>query len=273
MLIVGCFQIKEIQSAGSNVAIVIPARLASERLPNKVLLEFSGLPMIEHVRRRGMMNQYSVPVYVASGDQQILDVVEKFGGHGIRTYLEHSDGLSRVHEVATNLDFEHYIILQGDEILTLPSEIDRLIEAISNFPEIRVWNQTTSLSDPEELENISVVKCLVDTLGNILSIFRKSPLTSNIIEQMNLISKICGLFAISKSALEDISTKPNSPLQVAESIEQLKFIEYGYSIKSLSTKFNFPSINVNEDVMKVNEILNTSSKQSRILSDVLSTTT
>ena len=258
---------------GKGIAIVIPARMASERLPNKVLLDFAGIPMIEHVRRRGMMNQYSVPVYVASGDTKILEIVETFGGSTLRTYKDHTDGLSRVNEAVASLSYEHYIILQGDEILVVPSEIDRVIEEISNSPEVQVWNQITSLSNPDELTNVSIVKCLTDTSNNIFSIFRKSPLTSKIEKQMTLVSKICGLFAVSKSAINEICHNENSPLQIAESIEQLKFIEYGFLIKSISTDFNFPSINLLEDVEKVKEVFKTSPQQSRILDEIFSITT
>jgi 3-deoxy-manno-octulosonate cytidylyltransferase (CMP-KDO synthetase) len=256
-------------SKHSNIAIVIPARLDSVRLPNKVLLEFSGLPMIEHVRRRGLMNTHSVPVLVATGDDQIIEVIENFGGQFIRTHNDHADGLSRVSEAVLNLPFKHYIVLQGDEILAVPSEIDRLIEAISQNPEIEVWNQITPLTHEDELANVSVVKCLTDSLEEIYSIFRKSPLTCNTNEQMALVSKICGLFAVSKSALIDISSRENTRLQKAESIEQIKFIEYGYSIKSLSTNFNFPSINVLEDIDKVKEVIKTSSQQKRLINDVI----
>jgi 3-deoxy-manno-octulosonate cytidylyltransferase (CMP-KDO synthetase) len=272
MLTAGFFLIKQSKEMGKGVAIVIPARLASERLPNKVLLDFAGLPMIEHVRRRGMMNQYSVPVYVASGDPEILEIVETFGGSTLRTYKDHTDGLSRVNEAVASLPFEHYIILQGDEILVVPSEIDRVIEEISNSPEVQVWNQITSLSHPDELTNVSIVKCLTDTSNSIFSIFRKSPLASKIEKQMSLVSKICGLFALSKSAMSEICNKHNSPLQIAESIEQLKFIEYGFLIKPISTDFNFPSINLLEDVEKVKEVFSTSPQQSRILDEILTST-
>jgi len=273
MLTAGCSLIKQSKEMGKGIAIVIPARLASERLPNKILLDFAGLPMIEHVRRRGMMNQHSVPVFVASGDPEILEIVETFGGRTLRTYKDHTDGLSRVNEAVANLSFEHYIILQGDEILAVPSEIDRVIEEISNSPDVEVWNQITSLSNPDELANVSIAKCVTDTSNNIFSIFRKSPLTSSIEKQMSLVSKICGIFAVSKSAMNEICHNENSPLQIAESIEQLKFIEYGFLIKSISTDFNFPSINLLEDVEKVKEAFRTSPQQSRILHEIFSIAT
>jgi 3-deoxy-manno-octulosonate cytidylyltransferase (CMP-KDO synthetase) len=272
MLTAGCFPIKDANKLGTKIAIIIPARMDSKRLPNKVLLELAGLPMLEHVRRRGMMNKYSVPVFVTSGDKLILDIVQQFGGLGIKSNREHTDGLSRVSEAATQLNHEFFIILQADEILALPTEIDSLIEAISASPDVNAWNQTTSLLEVGELEDINVVKCLRDSSGHIISLFRKSPLTSQIAVQMELVSKICGLFAVSKDVLEIVSKKNIGKLQVSESIEQLKFIENGYRIKSLYTNFNFPSVNVREDFIKVESILEKSLVQSEILSEVLSFT-
>jgi 3-deoxy-manno-octulosonate cytidylyltransferase (CMP-KDO synthetase) len=272
MLTAGCFPINNLKNNSERIAIVIPARLASERLPNKVLLEIEGLPMIEHVRRRGLLNSFAVPVFVASGDDQILEVVEGYGGRGIKTLNYHSDGLSRVHEASSDLDFDHFIVLQGDEILALPSDIDQLIEAIMIAPEVKVWNQISSLSKHDELYDLSIVKCLIDNAEDIFSIFRLTPLTSSPDVQLKLVSKICGLFAISKTTLNEISQKANSRIQSAESIEQLKFIEYKFAIKSLRTAFNFPSINTLDDVSKVREVLTSTKFQREILDNVLSLT-
>ena len=273
MLTAGCFPIKVTDTLEVKIAIIIPARMDSKRLPNKVLLELAGLPMLEHVRRRGMMNKYSVPVFVTSGDKLILDVVEEFGGLGIKSNREHEDGLSRVSEAITQLiNYEYFLILQADEMLVLPSEIDSLIEAILASPDVKVWNQTTSLLEVGELEDTNVVKCLQDQSGHIFSLFRKSPLTAQKTVQMELISKICGLFAVSKEVLEIVSKKKTGRLQASESIEQMKFVEYGYRIKSLFTNFNFPSVNVHEDFKKVENVLENSLVQSEILSEVLSFT-
>jgi 3-deoxy-manno-octulosonate cytidylyltransferase (CMP-KDO synthetase) len=263
---------KSVNKATSKIAIVIPARLHSSRLPNKVLLNIAGLPMVEHVRRRGVMNNHSVPVFVASGDDEVLNQVKGFGGQTIKTYREHSDGLSRVNEAASNLDFEHYIILQGDEILALPADIDALIQAICDSPQFPIWNQISPIKDSRELEDVSVVKCMEDQDGQIFSLFRRSPLTSDISLQIKLIKKVCGLFAISANCLEQICQKENTKFQTAESIEQLKFLEYGYKIKSITSEFGFPSVNVAEDVQKVVKILDESQLQSKVLRDVTSFT-
>lgn len=254
----------------SKIAIVIPARLHSSRLPNKVLLNIADLPMIEHVRRRGIMNKHSVPVFVASGDEEVLDLVKSFGGQVIKTFLEHSDGLSRVNEAALSLNFEHYIILQGDEILALPSDIDALIQAINDSPQFPIWNQISPIKDSQELDDVSVVKCTEDKQGQIFSLFRRSPLTVETSQQIQLIRKVCGLFALSAESLSEICSMTNTPFQTAESIEQLKFLEYDYKIKSILSDIGFPSINISEDVQKVLRILEESPLQREVLKKVTS---
>lgn len=254
----------------SKIAIVVPARLHSSRLPNKVLLNIVGLPMVEHVRRRGVMNKHSVPVFVASGDEEVLDLVKGFGGQVIKTYREHSDGLSRVSEAALSLNFEHYIILQGDEILALPSDIDALIQAIKDSPQFPIWNQISPIKNSQELDDVSVVKCMEDKQGQIFSLFRRSPLTVETSQQIQLIKKVCGLFALSAKSLSEICSRNNTSFQTAESIEQLKFLEYGYKIKSIHSDIGFPSVNISEDLEKVLTILEESPIQREVLKDVTS---
>ncbi len=254
----GFYQINLNISQTVKIAIFIPVRMASERLPGKALLEILGLPMVEHVRRRGLMNKYGIPVYVASGDPQILDTVQEFQGNIVRTHEEHPNGLSRVYEVSKELEFTHYIILQGDEVLVLPEQIDSLIEAITANPQVHFWNQVTPLLVEDEIDDVNVVKCILDTKGQIITIFRKSPLTTEKQTQLKLLKKICGLFAVSAEAMKTICENPATPIEVAESIEQMKFLELGGKLKSIETDQNFTSVNLPSDVESVKRTIETS---------------
>lgn len=265
----GSCQINVLDEPSAKIAIVIPARLASERLPRKILLDFYGLPMIEHVRRRAMMNSFSVPVYVVSGDPEILKVVQEFGGRTLKTNLDHPNGLSRVNEASKSLDYTHYIVLQGDEMLILPSQLDELIKSILQKPQINFWNQITTLTNEEEIDDSSIVKCFLNNNRQIFSIFRKTPLTVTPSSQLSLLRKICGLFAISKVALGQYFEKTESPIQVAESIEQLRYIELGHQISSINTEFNFPSVNLMDDIKKIDDSFKNFESQSRLLQLVL----
>jgi 3-deoxy-manno-octulosonate cytidylyltransferase (CMP-KDO synthetase) len=241
----------------------------SQRLPNKAMLPFHGLPMLEHVRRRGELNSHGIPVFVTSGDSQIITAIEDFGGLVSFSKKDHLNGTSRVHEFSEQREFTHFLILQGDEILVIPEQLDAIISSITEQPEVDFWNMVTPLAEKDELVNQSVVKCVLGQNSEILSIFRKSPLTADIQVQIGLVFKICGLFAVSQQALTLMSKMDSTPLEKCESIEQLKFIELGYKIKSILTPYSFPSINLPEDVVTINDILLTDKRQVEVLKKIL----
>jgi 3-deoxy-manno-octulosonate cytidylyltransferase (CMP-KDO synthetase) len=231
-----------------KIGIIIPARLDSVRLPKKLLIDFFGLPMIEHVRRRALLNSHALPVVVATGDVEISDVIKGFGGQVISTVKDHQNGLSRVGEAAEQLGWDQYIILQGDEILVLPRHLDQMIKSAVESPLKAASNAVTKLSKDSEITDPSVVKCLRRRDGDILFIFRKTPLVSSREIQSNLIHKICGLFSISTSALLALLNSPNQPISQSESIEQMKVIELGLELGAVELDTNFPSINLAKDI-------------------------
>lgn len=255
-------------SSQVKIGIVIPARMASERLPGKPLLDVLGLPMIEHVRRRAMLSSLSNNVIVASGDPEILEVTEKNGGTAVRTIQEHVNGLSRVSEVAKELDFSHLIVLQGDEILILPDDLEVLSSVIQSRPGVDFWNGVSPLDTPEELDDPSVVKCILKNDQTIQTLFRKSPLTAPISIQMLLVKKINGLFAISKEFLSEVVAHSATAIESAESIEQMRILELSRDIAVFDMQMNYPSINLPTDVPKVLSILSNDSTQANIFSQI-----
>jgi 3-deoxy-manno-octulosonate cytidylyltransferase (CMP-KDO synthetase) len=255
-------------SSTLKIGIIIPARMASERLPGKPLLDVLGLPMIEHVRRRALLSNLSENVLVASGDLEILNTVEKFGGVTVKTINEHLNGLSRVAEAVSGTDFTHIIILQGDEILILPDQLNSLISMISSNPRSDFWNGICSLESPEELINDSIVKCTQREDKTIQTIFRKSPFTTGIESQMLLVKKINGLFAISREFLTEIAGEPATPIEKAESIEQMRILELSKSITTFDMKKSYPSINLHQDIKKVLSVLSGDPNQSHIFSQI-----
>ena len=253
----------------SSVAIVIPSRMKSTRLPDKAMLRVHGLPMVEHVRRRGTLNSYDIPVIVASGDQQILDVALENGGEAFHTLQSHENGTSRVHEVSQNFEYTHYIVLQGDEILALPAQIDSLIHEILENPTLNYLNLTAKLTNVDEIIDESIVKCVLDSNQKVLFMFRKTPLVGELESQLSTLRKVVGIFAISKSALDKICGTEPSTLEKSQSIEQLRYLETGGFIQSVDTATNFPSINVPEDVKLVDGILSKDLAQQEILARIL----
>jgi 3-deoxy-manno-octulosonate cytidylyltransferase (CMP-KDO synthetase) len=229
-------------SSQFKIGIIIPARIASVRLPGKPLLDIFGLPMIEHVRRRAMLSSLPNNVIVASGDMEIISLVEAYGGIATKSIQEHANGLSRVAEAANCLDFSHIIVLQGDEILVLPNQLNSLISMISTNPEVDFWNGICSLESADELDDPSVVKCTLKTNECIQTMFRKTPLTSPISTQVSLVKKINGLFAISRDFLMEVVNHSSTPIEDAESIEQMKILELSGEIATFDMSIPCASI-------------------------------
>jgi 3-deoxy-manno-octulosonate cytidylyltransferase (CMP-KDO synthetase) len=266
MWIVEYFQISTDQQV--KIGVIIPARMDSIRLPGKPLLSFLGLPMIEHVRRRALLMKSGVEVLVASGDEEILNIVWKNNGQAIRTVHSHVNGLSRANEALQALDWTHIIILQGDEILILPDYLDSLVDIIQRNPEGSFWNVITDLESKEELENNSIVKCTLQLNSNIQTIFRKSPLVMVEKTDLPLVKKITGLFAISRETLSAYIKQGATPLEMSESIEQLRILEMGVEITTMRIPKNFPSVNLPEDVAKILEYLVGDSNQLEIFNRI-----
>ena len=257
------------KNSDPSIGIVIPARLGGVRLPGKVLLDFHGLPVIEHVRRRGLLNSFGIPVIVASGDEKILKVVQNFGGTTIKSERDHTSGMSRTGEAAEKLVFDYYIVLQGDEILSLPRHIDQMISRIRSHGFLTALNAVTPLETESELADVSIVKCILDINQGILSLFRKTPLTATDSIQMGLVRKVSGLFALSHLGLKSILTSTPQPIESNESIEQMRILELGYHLDSILLDKNLASINLPRDIELVEKSMTSDPEQIAILKEIL----
>ena len=246
-------------------AILIPARLDGVRLPRKVLLQFNGIPMIEHVRRRAALNQESIEVFVVSGDPEIINLVKSMGGKAIQTFEEHENGTSRCEEAARSLEYDHFLIVQGDEILVLPRHIDAIVKYLQSNPETTFINAVARLSNTKEFEDFSIVKCALSNRGNILFMFRRPPISELSISQIPHFYKVLGLFAVSKSLLHEMPKLQSSPIEKFESIEQMRLIENSIEVRSLAQDCSYPSVNIKEDIDKVLYVLKDVEEQKQLL--------
>ena len=243
---------------------VIPAHLDSVRLKRKVLIELFGIPMIEHVRRRVLNSKIFDNVYIASGDKEILDIVEKFGGETIRTYKKHLNGTSRVTEAVRNLDFTHLVIIQGDEPLIQKEHLSKIANSIMKNPSGHAWNSISQLNSLRDLESVNIVKAAINKEGKIIYIFRKTPSFAKLSDQLIYIKKIQGLIAFRKDVLEKLSLLPESYGERFESIEQLRIISYGFQLEGVMQKEQVPSINEEKDLEEFFDYLKKNKVQNKI---------
>ena len=247
-----------------KIGIIIPARLESKRLPNKVLKSFLGKPMIEHVWRRSQLVSSNIETVIATDSNEIATFCKAFEAKTLITSSNHINGLSRVGEASKTLNWDFYIVLQADEILVEPKHLDKLISGIKATKKHQFFNLITNLTHYNELSDINIVKCLVREDNSIINIFRKSGSVASEENQLNFTKKMCGIFAVSKGALEKVLKAPAQRIEVGESIEQMKAIELGLEILGVEIEENYPSVNTEADALEALKILKTNQKQKTI---------
>ncbi len=232
--------------------LVIPSRYGSTRLPAKPLADIAGKPMVQHVYERAIKTRGAADVIVATDDQRIIDVVEKFGGKAMMTSVDLKSGTDRVAAVASMTDADVYVNVQGDEPLIDAKAIERAIEPFSD-PEVMMTTLMTPLNDESQFNNPNTVKVTVDRDGYALYFSRSLiPYPRNVKCQ---VYKHLGLYAYRKEFLLELASWPQTPLELSESLEQLRVLENGYRIKVVETDYDSVSVDTPEDLALLNQIV------------------
>ena len=244
----------------NSFSIVIPARLNSIRFKNKILHKIYNLPMIEHVRRRAELSLIpKKKIFVATNNQKITNIVQNFRGNVLKTKLRHDNGTSRVSEIINFISSSYIIILQGDEPLIRPNDINKIIKEIIKFPNYEVYNTTSNLTN-KEYNDKSIVKCILNSKNEIIDCFR---LNKNI-KKNTKYKKIMGILIFKKKILKKYAHLKISYNEKKLSIEQLRFLDNNYKIKAIQLSKSTQSVNYLSDVKKVIKVLNNDTVQNKI---------
>jgi 3-deoxy-manno-octulosonate cytidylyltransferase (CMP-KDO synthetase) len=216
----------------TRAAAVIPARYGSTRLPAKALLAETGRPLVVHVLERARAARRLSRVIVATDDVRIADAVRHAGGEAVMTRADHPTGSDRIGEVLPRLDADVVVNVQGDEPEIEPALLDRLVEALDADSGVDVATAATPIRDRARFADPNWVKVVCDRAGRALY-FSRSPLPGGRPGAPDLWSQggapllHVGVYAYRRAALETFLRLPPSPLEVAESLEQLRLVEYG----------------------------------------------
>ena len=238
-----------------EVVAVIPARFASTRFPGKPLADIDGRPMIEHVYRRASASPVVSRVIVATDDLRIATRVAEFGGQVRLTRPDHLTGTDRLAEVASSLDCDVVVNVQGDEPLFDPRAIDELIAPFSD----RSVSMTTlyrRILQPAELSNPNIVKLVTDRSGFALY-FSRAPIphTRDPRGGYPPLFRHVGVYAYRRTALMVLASLEPTPLERAESLEQLRALEHGIRIKAVETSYDSIGVDTPEDLEQVRRLL------------------
>jgi len=233
---------------------VIPARYASTRLPGKPLVKIRGISLIERVFRRSAQAQLLSELWVATDDLRIAEHVEGFGGKVCLTSPDCPTGTDRLLEARQTIgQADVWINIQGDEPFVDPKQIDALVKAfeVENVQDIATLIKR--INSLEEYESDSEVKVVSDCNSNALYFSRAPiPWVDNRYEidfsTQNMLYKHVGLYAFTEHVLNALSKMPQSPLEEAERLEQLRWLEAGMKIKLVKTEHESRCVDTPQDV-------------------------
>ena len=237
-----------------KVLCVIPARYASTRLPGKPLSMIAGKPMIQHVYERACQAQLPNEVVVATDNELVEKAVLDFGGKAVMTSPDHPSGTDRLAEVALMYpDVDVIVNVQGDEPMIPPEVIDRLAEAFNGDADLNMATMKVVM-DEEDYENPAAVKVVTDQQCYALYFSRSlMPYPRNEPEGFKVFKHV-GIYAYRRNFLLKYAALAPTPLEKAESLEQLRALENGYKIKVLESDFQGIGVDTPEDLAAVNAL-------------------
>jgi 3-deoxy-manno-octulosonate cytidylyltransferase (CMP-KDO synthetase) len=237
-----------------HAVAVVPARYASTRLPGKPLADIAGRPMIEHVYRRAADAAGIDAVVVVTDDERIVRAVERFGGIARMTASAHRTGTDRIAEAAADLDCEIIVNVQGDLPLIEPGMIAEVVAAFDD-PSVRMSTLRRAITDPAEVSRPHVVKVVVDRRGDALY-FSRAPIPFHR-DGGGPTYKHIGLYGFRRDVLLEFAALPQTPLEQAESLEQLRALEHGIPIRTVATRFESIEVDTPEDLERVRQLMAT----------------
>ena len=232
--------------------IVIPARMASTRFPGKPLIDLCGKPMVQWVYEKAISSGAAERVLIATPDQEIYDAATDFGAEAVLTQNDHPTGTDRIAEVALKVEADVYINVQGDEPLIDPNTI-RAVATPFLDPSIQMVSAFASLGKDFE-PNPAVVKVVTDLNGMALYFSRFEIPYPRSVRNAALKGHI-GIYGYRRDVLLTYPSWSQTPLELAESLEQLRFMEHGVRIKMVEVQPSGPGIDTPEQAAEVREMM------------------
>jgi len=234
--------------------VVIPARFASTRLPQKMLLNETGKPLIQYAYEVALRAQLPTGVTVATDHAEIFAAVQGFGGQVVMTSVDAKSGTDRVAEVAaTRPDIDLFVNVQGDEPEMSPAAIDQVVQLLIDHPDVPMATLCTPIREREQLDNPACVKVVRDNNMRALYFSRSViPHPRQWSEDMltaepPLFYLHLGLYAYRRDFLLQMGSLPQSSLETTESLEQLRVIAHGYPILCGTTAHSSSGIDTPAD--------------------------
>jgi len=236
-----------------KIIAMIPARYAASRFPGKLMQDLAGKPVIVRTYEATLRTQLFDEVYVVTDSTLIFDTIIAAGGKAVMSREEHECGSDRIAEAVLDMDVDIVVNVQGDEPFTERESLAKVLDVfkVDEEKEIDLASIMTRIQDPEEIDNPNTVKVIVDH-RNFAMYFSRSPIPYNRGEGEHIAYKHKGIYAFRRRALLAFRELPILPLEAAEKIEALRFLEHGRTIKMVETPVTGIEIDTPEDLARAN---------------------
>lgn len=240
---------------------IIPARYASTRFPAKPLIDIGGKSMIQRVYVQAKKSKSLTDVVVATDDNRIAEHVKSFGGNVVMTSESHQSGTDRCFEAINTFckDADVVINIQGDEPFIHPEQID-LVASCFASADVQIATLVKKITTDEELFNVNIPKVLLNKNKEAILFSRQTIPHIRGKEMQEWLKnytfyKHIGIYAYRTKVLSEITALKQSPLELAEALEQLRWLENGYKIKVEITDFESVAVDTPEDLKKLAKFL------------------
>ncbi len=216
----------------ARIVGIIPARYASKRLPGKMLLDLAGKPLIVHTYERARAAKRLDRVIVATDDERIVEAVTRAGGEAVMTSADHRSGSDRIAEVASGLECDIVVNVQGDEALSGPAVVDEAARLLLEHPDADMGTVACPIRTRQEYVDRSVVKVVLG-LGGAALYFSRGPIPHSKSGRFGIrldALRHIGIYSFRRDFLIEFASLPPTPLEQAEDLEQLRALEHGHRI-------------------------------------------
>lgn len=245
-------------STSFSAIAIIPARLASTRLPRKILREIAGQQMIVRVYEAAKQSPLLRDVIIATDSDEVMQLAHDRGWKAQMTSDKHRSGTDRVYEVAQRIPADVYVNIQGDEPLARPEHLDALLQPMQD-PKVMVSTIKTPCPT-QDVDNPNAVKVVTDLNGRALYFSRSTIPFDRDKTGVVTYFKHLGFYAYRRAALDRFCNLPESKLETAERLEQLRFLDSGIDIYVAETPFNTVGVDTEEDLRRVEEMVRASGR-------------
>jgi 3-deoxy-manno-octulosonate cytidylyltransferase (CMP-KDO synthetase) len=239
-----------------NIVAMIPARMGSTRFPGKPLAPILGRSMLEHVYKRTALAKCLSDVYVATCDEEIFSAVEAFGGRAIMTSDRHERASDRIAEAAAGIEADVIVMVQGDEPMVHPEMIEAAVAPMQRNADINCVNLKLRIDDEDDFKNRNTIKVVTDAQGRALYLSRQPipDATGQSFARIDAFKQVC-IMPFRRDALLSFAELAPTALEIAESIDMLRFLEHGHPVHMVETMLPTQAVDTPDDLAKVEKLM------------------